>query len=416
MVDDHDDDSMAPDDDASTSLSCSTATDEMVAKNGTSAAENDNNDGYIPPPVISRSTILAIGFGIFLLATIWPPLILMVTYLLSILVPYSWRVNDDPTSRRRLFTEFRRDADLPAAYRLTDNEVVIEERYWVNQRGMCLQTATLVPKNQEVKAVLCYCHGYTDHASFVKQIEYGRFVKHGIAVVTIEYEGHGRSDGQLGLVYDWSRLIDDTSSFFKEVSTNKFPGKKCFIMGESMGGAAAFSTYQRNPSLFSGVVFVSPMCKISDNMLPPQWMIDLVYKILGPKGTCSLLGRLPIAPSKGDLREFSFRLKWKRNIVTRSPTCFARNPRLATARELLDVTAHISRSLKSFDAPFLVQHGKEDRVTDPRLSQALYDESVSQDKTIKLYDGLWHAITSGEEDEDIDLVFSDAIKWVLHRV
>jgi acylglycerol lipase len=158
-------------------------------------------------------------------------------------------------------------------------------------------------------------------------------------------------------------------------------------MGESMGGAAAFSTYQRNPSLFSGVVFVSPMCKISEDMLPPKWVIDLLYLILGPRGTCSLLGRLPIAPSKGDLREFSFRLKWKRNIVTKSPTCFVRNPRLATARELLDVTAHISSSLKSFDAPFLVQHGKEDRVTDPKLSQALYDESMSHDKTIKLYDG-----------------------------
>lgn len=348
--------------------------------------ELSEDGGFVPPPVIRRSTILAIGFGLFALALIWPPLILMVTYLLSILVPYSWRINDDPTTRRRLYKEFRERTDLPEAYRLTDEEVVVKEKYWVNERGMCLQTATLVPKNQEVKAVLCFCHGYTDHASFVKQIEYGRFVKHGIAVATLEYEGHGRSDGELGLLYDWNRLVDDTSSFFKEIS-EKFPGKKVFLMGESMGGACAFSTYQRNPSLFSGVVFVSPMCKISDDMLPPKWLVSLLYKILGPSGTCSLLGRLPIAPSKGNLRELSFRLKWKRDIVTKSPTCFVRNPRLATARELLDVTAHISNSLKSFDAPFLVQHGREDRVTDPKLSQALYDESMSHDKTIKLYDG-----------------------------
>jgi acylglycerol lipase len=102
-----------------------------------------------------------------------------------------------------------------------------------------------------------------------------------------------------------------------------------------MGGAAAFSTYQRCPSLFSGVVFVSPMCKISDEMLPPRWIIDLLYKVLGPKGTYSALGCLPIAPQKGDLRQYSFRLSSKRDFVTRSPTCFVRNPRLATARELL---------------------------------------------------------------------------------
>lgn len=382
-----------------------------------SAEEKIADDGYIPPPVVSRSTILVIGFGVFALAMIWPPLILMVTYLLSLLIPYSWRINDDATSRRRLFHEFRRQQQyLPPEFQMNDPDVVVDERYWVNARGMSLQTATLTPRNQPVTAVVCFCHGYTDNASFAKQIEYSRFVKHGIAVVTIEYEGHGRSDGELGLVYDWEKLVDDTTSFFKEVSTERFPDKKVFLMGESMGGAAAFSTYKRNPSLFSGVVFVSPMCKISDEMLPPQWVIDLLYRVVGPKGTCSLLGRLPLAPSKGDLREFSFKLKWKRNIVTKSPTCFVRNPRLATARELLDVTAHISNSLKEFDAPFLVQHGKEDRVTDPMLSQALYDESVSQDKTIKLYDGLWHAITTGEEDEDIDRVFNDSIKWVLDRV
>lgn len=118
------------------------------------------DDGFVPPPVIRRSTILAIGFAMFFLALIWPPMILMVTYILSILVPvsimsitcafqslctlfnvtlfsrhqYSWRVNDDPTSRRRLFKEFRERADLPAAYRLTDEEVVVDERYWVNER------------------------------------------------------------------------------------------------------------------------------------------------------------------------------------------------------------------------------------------------------------------------------------------
>jgi acylglycerol lipase len=51
------------------------------------------------------------------------------------------------------------------------------------------------------------------------------------------------------------------------------------------------------------------------------------------------------------------------------------------------VTKKISGSLSEFDAPFLVQHGKADRVTDPKLSQMLYDEAKSEDKSIRLYDG-----------------------------
>jgi acylglycerol lipase len=80
------------------------------------------------------------------------------------------------------------------------------------------------------------------------------------------------------------------------------------------------------------------------------------------------------------------------------------------------VTSYISNNLADFDAPFLVQHGLADKVTDPMLSKALYDESKSHDKTLKLYEGMWHTITSGEPDDGIDLVFHDAISWVRARI
>lgn len=182
-----------------------------------------------------------------------------------------------------------------------------------------------------------------------------------------------------------------------------------------MGGAVAYSTYNRTPTTFSGVVFVSPMCKISDDMLPPDWVINVMRFIVGGKGSNSSVGYLPLAPSGGDLRKYSIHLKEKERLLCRPPTCFRGNPRLATARELLDITAKISSSLAEFDAPFLVQHGKLDRVTDPRLSLELYSESKSQDKAIRLYDDMWHTITSGEPDEYIDMVFNDAIDWILAR-
>jgi len=180
-------------------------------------------------------------------------------------------------------------------------------------------------------------------------------------------------------------------------------------------GAVAYSIYNRIPDLFRGVVFVCPMCKIGDDMLPPQWIIDLLQWLIGPTGTTSFLGFLPIAPAKNDVGNVSYRIEKKREVVSRCPTSFCRNPRLATARELIQVTKDISASLKEFDAPFLVVHGEADRVTDPQLSQALYNESKSTDKSIILYPGMWHALTLGEPDESIDLVYNDCIKWILDR-
>ena len=95
------------------------------------------------------------------------------------------------------------------------------------------------------------------------------------------------------------------------------------------------------------------------------------------------------------------------------PTKYGRKPRFATARELLNAMRRISSSIREFDAPFIVLHGLEDMVTDPRMSEMLYNESRSTDKTIKLYRGMFHNLTTGETDENIDTVFDDAtISWV----
>lgn len=280
---------------------------------------------------------------------------------------------------------------------------------------MALSTSILAPKHEEPKAVVFFCHGYGNDASFTNRHNMFSFVKEGIAVATIEYEGHGLSDGRLNLIYDFDRMVGDVIEYFQDVSKNRFPGKKCFLVGESMGGAVAYMAYEKMPSLFDGVVFIAPMCKISDAVKPPQWIIDLLLSITGPVGSNGYIGSLPIAPTSQNLDELTHRDVIMKDLSQASPFEFSRSPRLTTARELLHVTSHISATLASFDAPFFVQHGKDDLVTDPKLSQALYEEAKSTDKSIKLYDGMWHAITS-DVPSDTQIVLNDSIQWVLKRI
>lgn len=62
--------------------------------------------------------------------------------------------------------------------------------------------------------------------------------------------------------------------------------------------------------------------------------------------------------------------------------------------------------------PFLIVHGGADKVTDPSVSELLYKSAASKDKTLKLYPGMWHALTSGESPENIHAVFKDIIAWL----
>lgn len=89
-------------------------------------------------------------------------------------------------------------------------------------------------------------------------------------------------------------------------------------------------------------------------------------------------------------------------------------PRLKTALEVLRTSMEIEERLEEVRMPFFVMHGEADTVTDPEVSRALYERASSKDKTIKLYPEMWHALTSGEPDHNIDIVFRDIIAW-LHK-
>jgi hypothetical protein len=66
-----------------------TLTKAKAAKAAAVKAVSKWKKPYEPPPVVDQSTVLIIGFLIFGLAVLWPPLILLVAYVCSKLVPYS---------------------------------------------------------------------------------------------------------------------------------------------------------------------------------------------------------------------------------------------------------------------------------------------------------------------------------------
>ena len=90
---------------------------------------------YDCPPLVDRYTILAVGIFVFVLAVLWPPLILLFSYIASKLIPYTFRENDDAATRRELYSRFLQDEDnLPEKFIQRFKKVNIEESYWTNER------------------------------------------------------------------------------------------------------------------------------------------------------------------------------------------------------------------------------------------------------------------------------------------
>lgn len=181
-----------------------------------------------------------------------------------------------------------------------------------------------------------------------------------------------------------------------------------------MGGALCLLIHLRlkdvqiDENNWSGAVLVAPMCKIADG-LRPRWPIPQILSL-----AARFLPALPVVPTT-DLLEKSVKVKEKKAVAIKNPMRYFGKPRLGTVVELLRATDELSRRLTEVSLPFLVLHGSDDAVTDPAVSRELHAAARSEDKSIKIYDGVWHSLQFGETEENVEMFRRDVLHWLNQR-
>jgi alpha-beta hydrolase superfamily lysophospholipase len=82
------------------------------------------------------------------------------------------------------------------------------------------------------------------------------------------------------------------------------------------------------------------------------------------------------------------------------------------AVETLGAIAAVNAALATIKLPVLIMHGTGDEIADPAGSRLIYDHVGSTDRTLKLYDGLWHQLFNEPERET---VLADVTSWLRAR-
>ncbi|XVE51283.1 hypothetical protein DITRI_Ditri02bG0027500 [Diplodiscus trichospermus] len=281
--------------------------------------------------------------------------------------------------------------------------------FYTSPRGLSLFTRSWLPISGTPRGVIFGIHGYGNDMSWTFQSTQIFLAQKGFACFSLDIEGHGRSQGLRCYVPNVDLVVQDCLAYFNFIKLDpNFHGLPCFLYGESMGGAICLLVHFADPQGFQGAVLVAPMCKISDKVRP-RWPIPQVLTFIS-----KLLPTLPIVPTE-DLLYKSVKVEEKKVIGNKNPYRYRGKPRLGTVVELLRVTEFLSQKLCDVTIPFLVVHGSADVVTDPEVSRTLYKEASSQDKTIKIYEGMWHSLLFGEPDENIKMVRNDILTWLNDR-
>lgn len=253
-------------------------------------------------------------------------------------------------------------------------------------------------------------HGYGNSISWTFQATPIFLAQNGFSSFALDIEGHGHSQGLKAYVPNVDLVVDDCLSFFESIVTQNpnFQNLPIFLHGESMGGAICLLIHFKKPHFFKGAILLAPMCKISDKV-KPRWPIPQILTAVA-----RFAPTLPIVPS-ADLLDKSVKVPEKKIIGMMNPVRYRGRPRLGTVIELIRVTDLINIRLSDVEIPFIVIHGSADVVTDPEVSRELYELAKSEDKTIKIYEGMMHSLLFGETDENVAIVRGDILKWLNDR-
>jgi len=265
--------------------------------------------------------------------------------------------------------------------------------------GLHLHTQHWMP-DETPTAVVGLVHGYAEHSGRYDHMA-STFTEQGAAVYAYDQRGYGRSDGRRAYVESFDRYLDDLGQFLDHVRTRQ-PDFPLFLFGHSMGGLVVLKyVLERKPSL-NGLLLSAPAIEINPNLAP------LLRQL------AQILGRLfPILPTT----------RSPQNAISRDPTVVeeAKNDPLnyhgrvlaRTGAEMLKAGAEVRKRLDALTDPFLVIHGTADTLANPEWSQRLYERAASNDKTIRIYEGLYHETFNEPEQDE---VLQDLGDWLGARI
>jgi alpha-beta hydrolase superfamily lysophospholipase len=106
------------------------------------------------------------------------------------------------------------------------------------------------------RRVVVVAHGFGEHSGRYEHVA-RRLADDGAVVYAPDHHGHGRSDGELGLVTSVDPLVDDLTKVI-ELARSENPDLYVAVLGHSLGGLIATRLVQRGGHDLSGLVLSGP--------------------------------------------------------------------------------------------------------------------------------------------------------------
>jgi len=251
----------------------------------------------------------------------------------------------------------------------------------------------------EPSGVVVLVHGFTDHSGRYASIA-GQLNRLGYAVYAMDLRGHGRSAGDRAFVRSFDEYLADVELYLDRVRAQQ-PGKPLFLFGYSMGGAIVALLAIFGRAEVGGLILCAPALAAGQQVFP--WLRHLapLCSLLFPRLRLVRLGTSVLSRDPQTVADFN-----------KDPLVFHGRFPVRTGAEMLRAMEQIRREMEKVTLPLLILHGTGDAAADPQGSRDLHARAASTDKTLRLYDGLYHDLLNEPEKEQVR---GDLFAWLRER-
>jgi len=248
----------------------------------------------------------------------------------------------------------------------------------------------------EIKAVLFIVHGVGEYSARYTNV-INRFVPLGYAVYGVDHIGHGKSEGEREMVSRFEDFIEPLITCRKMIA-EAHPGVPVIIYGHSMGALITSFHLLDHQADFKAAIISAPPVKVPANISPLTVTLGKVISTIAPK--MGLIGL--------DVHNLSHDKAVVDSYIN-DPLVFHGKMPARLSAEMLRAMMRVTAEANKIKIPLFILQGSADHLVDPSGAQMLYEKASSADKTLKIYEGLYHEVHNEPERE---MMFKDLEAWL----
>jgi alpha-beta hydrolase superfamily lysophospholipase len=275
-----------------------------------------------------------------------------------------------------------------------------EEEHYSGYDGTIMLLRVWMPEVTS-KAVVLGIHGLGSHSGLLSFLG-EKFASKSYTFYAPDMRGFGTYPGLKGHVERYGEYTDDIDSLVEQLREGH-PDDKLFLFGHSLGGMHVANYTIKHPNApIDGIIIPCPAVSERLEVSKPA------------RAIASLLSKLNVKNYVSNGLNFDY-LSKNPEVVKRNredPLRFDKvTPRFAV--EGLKASKETFMSANRIHFPVLVQQSGDDRILIPEKNKEFFDNIASEDKTWKLYPGLYHEPFEEPGGEE---VLSDMFSWIEKRL